>query len=211
MEPRGAPEFILEAFADPNSVRDVVRGILNLIFFLRFFPTVPPRTRDVLGLDLAYVAEDEIETLIEQRVTTLVRQLEAERSQPHHANHSLQHASSGSGNGGSGRGQVAVKFFEKRRRKAWYPLRSDDEVCWENWVIKVTVADPKTEGERAKVRKATVTTLNNTVFKIITLVNAHKDHIPPITTTDSNPFPYEININPHKSAESGWAARIGIY
>jgi hypothetical protein len=26
MEQRGAPEFILEAFADPNSVRDVVRG-----------------------------------------------------------------------------------------------------------------------------------------------------------------------------------------
>lgn len=26
MEQRDAPEFIIEAFADPNSVRDVVRG-----------------------------------------------------------------------------------------------------------------------------------------------------------------------------------------
>ncbi len=26
MDQRGAPEFILEAFADPNSVRDIVRG-----------------------------------------------------------------------------------------------------------------------------------------------------------------------------------------
>jgi hypothetical protein len=26
MDRRGAPEFILEAFADPNSVRDVVKG-----------------------------------------------------------------------------------------------------------------------------------------------------------------------------------------
>lgn len=205
MEQRGAPEFILEAFADPNSVRDIVRGILNLIFFLRFFPTIIPKTRDVLGLDLAYVPEAEIETLIEQRVATLVRQLEAERSQPHHANHHL-----GSGNG-SGRGQVTVQFFEKRRRKTWYTIRGDDEVCWENWVIKVTVAEPKTEMERAKVRKATVTTLNNTVFKIITLVNAHKDHIPPITTQDANPFPYEISINPQKSTETGWAARMGIY
>ncbi|KAK0622936.1 autophagy-related protein [Immersiella caudata] len=203
MEQRGAPEFILEAFADPNSVRDVVRGILNLIFFLRFFPTVTPRTRDVLGLELSYVAEAEIETLIEQRVTTLVRQLEAERSQPHHP----QHQSLGSGNG-SGRGQVTVQFFDKKRPKSWF--RGNDEVCWESWIIKVTVADPKTEGERAKVRKATVTTLHNTVFKIITLVNAHKDHIPPITTQDSNPFPYEISINQHKSAE-GWAARMGIY
>jgi len=120
-------------------------GILNLIFFLRFFPTVAPRTRDVLGLDLAYVPVAEIETLIEQRVTTLVRDLEAERSQPHHANHHPQHPSLGAGNG-SGRGQVTVQFFEKRRRKNWYTMRGEDEVCWENWVVKVTVADPKTEG-----------------------------------------------------------------
>jgi hypothetical protein len=29
MEQRNAPEFILEAFTDPNSVRDVVRGKRN--------------------------------------------------------------------------------------------------------------------------------------------------------------------------------------
>lgn len=29
MDQRGAPEFILEAFADPNSVRDIVRGECN--------------------------------------------------------------------------------------------------------------------------------------------------------------------------------------
>jgi len=56
-----------------------------------------------------------------------------------------------------------------------------------------------------------MTTLNNTVMKIITLVNAHKDHIPPITTTDSNPFPYEILINPQKSADTGWVSRMGLY
>jgi autophagy-related protein 101 len=51
-------------------------------------------------------------------------------------------------------------------------------------------------------------TLQNTVMKIITLVNTHKDHIPPITTTESNPFPYQINIH---QKEAGWATRMGIY
>jgi hypothetical protein len=202
MDQRGAPEFILEAFADPNSVRDVVRGtfqltwpfallrappplipssnrlnlptirssrvgvrlivfllpgILHTIFFLRFFPSVLPQTRDVLGLELAYVPEAEIETLIDQRVTALVRQLEAERHQPHNlpsdrglglglgmprtATPPLS-----SGTGGGGRGQITVQFLERRRRKTWYAMRGDDEVCWESWTVKVTVADPRTEG-----------------------------------------------------------------
>lgn len=47
-------------------------------------------------------------------------------------------------------------------------------------------------------------------MNIITLVNTHKDHIPPITTTDANPFPYQININQHNK-EAGWATRMGIY
>ncbi|KAK0630706.1 hypothetical protein B0T17DRAFT_590136 [Bombardia bombarda] len=199
MDEQVAPEFILEAFADPKSVRDVVRGILHTIFFLRFFPSVAPMTRDVVGLELAYVPEAEIETLIDQRVATLVRQLEVERNQPH------AHPGPTSSNG-SGRGQVQVQFFEKRRRKAWYNMRGDDEVCWESWTVKVTVAEPRTESERAKVRRAMETTLHNTIMKSVTLANAHKDHIPPITTTDSNPFPYQININHQK--ESGWATRM---
>lgn len=161
-------------------------------------------------------------------MTSLARQLEDERT---HAN---THPGPGS-MGGSGRGQVTVQFFEKRRRKAWYS-RGDDEVCWEIWTVKVTVAEPRTESgelfswplflqntvqglklrprcaERAKVRKAAETTLHNTIMKIITLVNAHKDHIPPITTSEHNPFPFHININPQKPADGvGWATRIGIY
>ncbi|KAK1827912.1 autophagy-related protein [Podospora conica] len=200
-----SPEFIVEAFADPNSVRDIVRGILHTIFFLRFFPAIPPQTRDVLGLELPYVPEPEIETLIDQRADTLARQLEAERNRPH------QHPGSG---GSSGRGQVTVQFLEKQRRKKnWYAMRGEDEVCWEVWTLKVTVAEPRNEAERAKVRRASETTLQNTLFKIITLANTHKDHIPPITTSEANPFPYLINVNPHhKIPEAGgWAAKMGIY
>lgn len=51
-------------------------------------------------------------------------------------------------------------------------------------------------------------TLLATVMKVVTYVNTHKDHIPPITTTESNPFPYQININ---QKESGWATRMGVY
>ncbi|OHW93571.1 DUF1649 domain-containing protein [Colletotrichum incanum] len=199
MQQQTPPEFILDAFADPASVRDVVKGILHTIFFHRFFPAVVPYTREVLDLTLPYVDDVELETMIEQRATALVRQLDAERSS--------SSTSTGSGGGGGGRGQLNVQFFEKKRRKAWL-MRGDEEVCWECWTVKVTVAEPRTETERAKVRKAMEQTLMTTVMKVITFVNAHKDHIPPITTQGSNPFPYQININ---QKESGWATRLGIY
>ncbi|KAK4175976.1 hypothetical protein QBC36DRAFT_16107 [Triangularia setosa] len=218
MNVEGPPEFLLDAFADPNTVREVVRGILHTIFFMRFFPSIQPTTRDCIGLELAYVPDSAIETLIDQRATSLARQLDAERS-----------------SGGGGRGQITVQFFEKKRRKTgWFG--GDDEVCWESWTIKITVAEPKTESDRAKVRKATETTLHSTIMKIITYVNSHRDHIPPITESNANPFPYRIYIgsppshhqqslsSQQKAAAAaagvgarvdavagGWAKKMGIY
>jgi hypothetical protein len=45
-------------------------------------------------------------------------------------------------------------------------------------------------------------TLSATAMKIVAFVNTHKDHIPPITTQGTNPFPYKINIDQKEAA--GW-------
>ncbi|KJZ78968.1 hypothetical protein HIM_01741 [Hirsutella minnesotensis 3608] len=173
-------------------------AILHTIFFTRFFPSLTPRTRDVLDLTLPYVDDAELETMIDQRASALERQLDAERSSS---------AATAAPNGNGGRGQVAVQFFEKRRRKAWLS-RGDEEVCWECWTVKVTVAEPRTESERAKVRRAMEQTLLTTAMKIVTFANSHKDHIPPITTQGGNPFPFKISVD---QKETGWAARMRIY
>ena len=49
--------------------------------------------------------------------------------------------------------------------------------------------------------------LHRTVMKIITTANREVDHIPPITTPESNPFPYQIIIN--NPRDEGW--RLGIF
>ncbi|KAI1469572.1 DUF1649-domain-containing protein [Daldinia caldariorum] len=200
MDQQKPQEFILEAFADPASVRDVVRGILHTIFFHRFFPSLLPLSREVLDITLPYVEDAELDTMIEKRAAELARELDAERT------HSNTHSHRSAG----GRGNISVQFFEKKRRKTWYlPYGGgDEEVCWESWTVKVTVAEPRTESERAKVRKAMEQTLLTTAMKIVTCVNTHKDHIPPITTSEANPFPYQINVN---QKDAGWATRIGIY
>ncbi len=128
-------------------------GILHTIFFTRFFPSLAPRTREVLDLTLPYVDDDELETMIDQRAAALERQLDAQRNSnthSHNHNHNHNHSSgstsgsAGTTGGGGGRGQVTVQFFEKKRRKAWLS-RGDEEVCWECWTVKVTVAEPRTE------------------------------------------------------------------
>jgi hypothetical protein len=62
--------------------------------------------------------------------------------------------------------------------------------------------------ERLKVRKAMELMLQKTALRIVTIANKEKDHIPPITTSESNPFPYQIVLNPKLD---GWGNRLGLY
>ena len=62
--------------------------------------------------------------------------------------------------------------------------------------------------ERMKVTKAVETTLQRAILKIVTIVNQNKDHIPPITTSETNPFPYQIILNPRLE---GWTKTAGVY
>ena len=163
MEPRKRPEYVLEVLADPTCVKDIVRGasvpmqvcvceeigvadtkvlgILHTIFFHRYFPSMRPSSLEVLDLTLPVVADPELETLIETRVGQLVRQL-----------------SSTSSPGGGSRGELGVRFFEKRRRKAsglggWLTGtgKSEEEICWEVWKLKITLTTPRTETGKMSV------------------------------------------------------------
>ena len=100
--------------------------------------------------------------------------------------------------------------------------RGDEDVCWEEWLLEVTIATPKTESgtplplhtrdaadlcvERAKVRRAMESSLQKTAMKIVNIVNRDRDHIPPITTSDQNPFPYQIILDPKQESRN---ARFG--
>lgn len=61
-----------------------------------------------------------------------------------------------------------------------------------------------------KVRRAMTKSLQKAAFKIVNIVNQYKDHIPPITTTDQNPFPYQILVNPKPNGDT-WGPRMGIF
>ncbi|KAJ6021931.1 Autophagy-related protein 1010 [Penicillium herquei] len=205
MEPRKTPpEYFLEIFADTTSVHDVLKGVLNLIFFHRYFPSIRPVTFEVLDFTLPAINDADLETLIESRVSTLVR---------NHLSSAAETEDGKNSSGGGVRARIAVEFYEKKRRRSglWFgglAGKGEEEVCWEIWTLDVTIATPRTESERSKVRKAMNNMLHKAALKILAIVNRDKDHIPPITTTDSNPFPYRIIVNPRTDS---WGNRIGFY
>lgn len=169
-------------------------------------------------MTLPVVDDLEVETLIDARVNALIQ----------------QHLSSASNSATGGvRSRIAVQFFEKRRKKsgAWFTGltgNAEEEVCWEIWTLDITIATPRTElgtllwtllyfyhdgtgltkmTDRAKVRKAMEKMLRKAALKIVAIANKNKDHIPPITS-ESNPFPYQIVLNPKLD---NWGNRLGLY
>jgi autophagy-related protein 101 len=137
MEPtRRAPEYTLELFADPSCLKEVVKAVLHTIFFHRYFIPIVPASRDLLDLSLPVIEDIELETLIDQRATSLVRAIERPVT-PTAGSRTTQ---------ASGRAQITVMFFERQKRKKTYFFsKADEEVCWETWTLDVTCATPRTE------------------------------------------------------------------
>jgi hypothetical protein len=150
-----------------------------------------------MGWTLPYVSEDDIESLIEQRTNAFIRQLDSASTQQ-----SPQYQPK------AGRGQLVVQFLEKKRKKGWFVAKADEETIWENWVIDVTLTSARSEPEAVRNRRQMENQLQSAVLKVIQTVNRERNHIPPITTNDTNPFPYQILVNP--KADS-WSQKMGIF
>ncbi|KAI9661833.1 MAG: hypothetical protein M1821_009072 [Bathelium mastoideum] len=204
MEPRRPPEYILEVLSDPFSLKDIIKALLHTIFFHRYFTPIRPMTRDLLDITLPTIDDVDLETLIDQRATALVRQMDSQAGYNYGGGAGMGYT----GDGGT-RGQLAVRFFEKRRRKTYFSFgKGEDDVCWEQWILNISLTRAKDEMAAYKARKAMEMNLERNAQKIINIVNRDKDHIPPITTTDTNPFPYDIVVNPKSD---GWGQRIGLF
>lgn len=133
-------------------------GVLHTIFFHRYFPPIRPtlysptassshstssHTAQSLPIPLPSILDPpEISTAIDSHTALLVSQLTSPTS-------------SNSGPGSS-RGEIVVRFFDRKRRRTglttgWLGrlggggVQTDEEVCWEEWCIQVVVARPRSE------------------------------------------------------------------
>jgi len=140
-----------------------------------------------------------VESTIEARANTLLRALDSASTQlsPQYSNTK------------SSRGTVVVQFLEKKRKKSgWFVSKADEETVWEVWVIEVTVTGARSEPEAQRNRRKMEKGLQEACLRVLEYVNEERSYIPPITTNEANPFPYQILVNPKGE---GWGQKMGIF
>lgn len=132
-------------------------GVLHTIFFHRYFPPVRPAlytptassshtsSHSVQSLPIplpSILDPPEISAAIDSHTALLVSQLTPQ-------------SAAGAAAGGS-RGEIVVRFFDRKRRKTgitagWLGRlgggggQTEEEVCWEEWCVQVVVARPRSE------------------------------------------------------------------
>ncbi|CAK1366341.1 hypothetical protein CB0940_09253 [Cercospora beticola] len=203
MDSRRPPEYAIDLTADRSHVRDIVKGLLHTIFFHRYFTPIYPSTHELLDLTLPFVSQPDIEALIETRTTTLLRHLDTSSSSSSSRN---QHTFL----------TLTLQFLERKRRRTWFLQKPDEETPWETWNLNITVLPnnsrssglsntPSNDYSYNQTRQIMSHELEKATWQVLEIANQQRNHIPPITTNESNPFPYDLKI---KVAGSGGKGMI---
>ncbi|CEG77762.1 hypothetical protein RMATCC62417_12458 [Rhizopus microsporus] len=179
-------EFNLEMTNVPREyVKDMLRGLLHSIFFHRLLVNVAPRELRVLNTTVSITDSQEVETLIEQKIAEFLQNTNSSQIK---------------------QGKLAVLFYEKRLKKNWFHFTKGEEfVCWEQWNITLHLSPSPLEQDKPKATRWMENQLSQCLLTILKIVNEHKEHIPSITTTEGNPFPYQIAI---QSQTESWGTMI---
>lgn len=147
-------------------------GVLHTIFFHRYFPPIRPslytptatslshthtssHSQQSLPITLPSILDPpEISTAIDSHTNLLISQLTPQSS----AGPSYTSAAAG-----GSRGEIVVRFYDRKRRKGgittgWLGRlggggQTEEEICWEEWCVQVIVARPRSEaGELSPFR-----------------------------------------------------------
>lgn len=170
-------------------VKAVAKAVLHAILFHRIFGQVTPKTHELLDLTLPSVDDDAVEDVVEERAAAYVNSLLRSPA-------SVEGGGAGTGAGGGEQApSLALEFYEKKVRKAWFS-RAEEDVCWESWTIDVRVIpSSRSESERKRNLQALGNQLESAVLKILMAVNQrNEEYIPPIPYNEATPFPYQIFV-----------------
>lgn len=128
-------------------------------------------------------------------------------------------------------GLVVVEFLDKRvtkpkKKTGWFgqgkSSETEDLKLWECWIINVKcLSISKTESPKQRLGNSmgltqekevpnhnistSIDSFENNLRKVIDIADNHKDHIPPITSLESSPFPYTIDVDRKVSSDMNYS------
>ncbi|GFH07989.1 uncharacterized protein HaLaN_02883, partial [Haematococcus lacustris] len=104
--------------------------------------------------------------------------------------------------------QVQLSFYERRQRQAWFGAK-DERLHWEQWVISLVVASPAVSLSRSALASAAGSEkscqgedqseqlregMEAALTHITRCVSERRDHIPPVVSSATLTFPYDVTI-----------------
>lgn len=209
------PELEVESY----QVKEVLRCILHTVVFNRSLGLARPREVDseLFEITYAHCGDRGIEEKIEKKLEEFCRSLEAAGAESPRSlgggrgSNSNSNSGSGLSIGGSGyrRAQLCLSFYERRAKQVWFS-KQEEQVHWEKWRVNLLVVRRslrESSFEAAEDRRQQLARLeqqlNETLVQILDNVNAKKDHIPPVVTSDVTSFPFHISF-PSAAAEQSF-------
>ncbi|CUM64978.1 uncharacterized protein PRCAT00002596001 [Priceomyces carsonii] len=199
-------EYTLNLAAERSVVRESLKGIIWTIFFHRLFGPIVPSTNEFLNVTYP-MADDQpdLDSLMDEKISYLIKNefnvLETEKTS-----------------------HVIIQFLDKRvtkskKKSSWFGQgkleNAEDLKLWESWIIVVRCLPLEDESRSSPSSLSSSTnghilathnsnektntdisieSFESNLLKIIDIVDTHKDHIPPITSLESSPFPYTIEV-----------------
>lgn len=108
--------------------------------------------------------------------------------------------------------QITINFYDpkttKSKKKGWFGGKEEGEDVrlWESWTIYIKCLPISQEKlEKDPNISLSITSFETALLQIIDTADIHKDHIPPITSLESSPFPYKIDIT---KGDDTWGSYI---
>ncbi|KAJ2450082.1 hypothetical protein GGF42_004579 [Coemansia sp. RSA 2424] len=165
-------------------VAPVVKAMLHTILFHRYFGNVTPKDNHILA-NITYASVDDsgVAATVDDKIEELMQTISPTADS---------------------KSQISLYFTETKPRKAWFS-KSEEEICWEEWLIDIQSKISKTEREFNQLQANAEDQAKHAIFHVIQAMDRNKDHIPLIANSQTNPFPYHISIAP---ASGLWSSMI---
>lgn len=172
---------------EPHHVREVLRCLLHTIIFNRALGHVQPVEIDSELFDVTYVqcGDPEVDNRLEAKITEFC--------------HFTEKRSAGE------IAQLCLSFYERKRRNVNWFGRQEERLCWEQWCINISVTQADIASYEsssmayAQARSQRMSKAQRALEELMTLVvrfvNDKKDHIPPVVSSSTITFPFEISIS----------------
>jgi len=194
---------VLELYRS-SQIKEVLECILHSILFSRAFGIIRPRETTVDFMQFYYVRCDDpiIEKYVEDRVELFYDAWQKKKFDP-------------------SKGILFLSFDEKRVKPQLFGLsKVEERFRWEQWIIQVRLLEHHTQPlhspqlneeveDNEDRREKLEYDLRKTLLQILKLINENKNHIPPLTSKETTPFPYEITFPALDPSGQGIFAAIG--